>query len=272
MVYARFSDTDILFYDQAPVYSNESNYVKRSIASWFYYVLFHERFVRISPVLGNPEEKQALPRSYYVPFIARSEVDPEKRQYFKNGNINIMMVGKFHHRRKNHLLLLEAIDELVDEYDIRVTLVGVLNDSTDPYYREILETIDTLGLHDTVTVKINMDYHDVQTEYRRHDLYVLPSENEPAAVSHLEAMSHGLSVICSTTCGTRCYVHEEENGFVFSSGNKAELVEAIQRIIFSRERVRQFGRRSLELVQENYSPERYYEHLHYISHDEFDSI
>ena len=44
-------------------------------------------------------------------------------------------------------------------------------------------------------ILINNKPKNVQEIYKKHDLFVLPSVNEPASVSNLEAMSHGLAVI-----------------------------------------------------------------------------
>ena len=65
---------------------------------------------------------------------------------------------------------------------------------------------------------------------RRTTSSFLPSSDEPAAVSHLEAMSHSLPVICSDSNGTRCYIRQGENGYVFRTGDALESARAAWRV------------------------------------------
>ena len=87
-----------------------------------------------------------------------------------------------------------------------------------------------------------------QRSSHSHDLFVLASRDEPAAVSHLEAMAHSLPVVCSDANGTSCYVRHGENGFIFRSGDIDDLTACIERVIKDREHLLEMGRRSYELV------------------------
>jgi glycosyltransferase involved in cell wall biosynthesis len=267
--YARILDIDIIFYDQSPLYGDKVRYHKRKIAAYIYYFLNREPFVRITPVLGDEGCDIARPRSYYVPFVAPTWLSPDERSYLEDGYVDIVMIGKLHQERKNHLMLLDVIDELEATYRLRLTIIGSLVDDSHPYYQRLLAYVDDHGLTETVTIKQNLSYHDVQQEYRCHDLYVLPSRDEPAAVSHLEAMNAGLPVICSDSNGTRHYIEKEKNGYLFSCGNRDDLARNVERIVASEERVRSFGRRSLELAQTEYSPEKFYDRLSDIVSDNF---
>ena len=68
-----------------------------------------------------------------------------------------------------------------------------------------------------------------------------PAENEPAAVSHLEAMSHSLPAICSDSNGTQCYIRPGENGYIFKTDDLEDLVECMERIISDREQPKADG-------------------------------
>ena len=101
----------------------------------------------------------------------------------------------------------------------------------------------------------------MQREYALHDLFVLPSREEPASVSLLEAMAHSLPVICSDSNGTQCYIRPGENGYVFGTDDLDGLVAAMERITEDRERLKAMGRRSYELVVSEHAPSRYVEAL-----------
>lgn len=269
IIYTKLLGIELVFYDQAPVYDDNPFYIKRWFATLLYYFANGERFVRYTPVLGNPKERVAIPRSYYIPFVAPSGVTADQRSYFRDSCVNILMVGKLHSRRKNHIKLLKSIAGVADKYDIRITLIGSLRDQNDRYYAKIRSTIIDEGLEEIVVIKRNLSYEAVQAEYRRHDLYVLPSEREPAAVSHLEAMSNGLPIICSETNGTSHYIQEGENGFLIDPSDETNLTETIERLVSSREMIRSFGRTSCHLAQTHYSTDRFYDRFSWMIQENF---
>jgi glycosyltransferase involved in cell wall biosynthesis len=258
VLYARAMGLDLMFYDQRPVHGDETVYWKRKILAVWHFVLFWKPFVRISPVLGDESAPLARSRSYYVPFVAPTWRSPENRSYFDGGSINVIMIGKLYSERKNHLLLLKTINQLCEEYDLTLTIVGALDSEKNSHYQRILDYIDAHDIDDIVTIKQNIPYECVQEEYRCHDVYVLPSRNEPAAVSHLEAMTQGLAVICSNSNGTRQYVHEGANGYLFSCDSESDLLNTLEQVISSRKTIHSFGQESLRLARTEYSPENFY--------------
>ena len=126
---------------------------------------------------------------------------------------------------------------------------------------ELKEFRASLGLTDKVCFKTNMSFLDVQREYAMHDLFVLPSRDEPAAVSPLEAMAHSLPVICSDSNGTQCYIRPDENGYVFRTDDVDDLEECMERVISDRDTLVEMGARGYELVVSEHSPDRYVERL-----------
>jgi glycosyltransferase involved in cell wall biosynthesis len=193
---------------------------------------------------------------HYIPFI----VDPNqlheinRDDYFRNGHVNIISVGQFHLERKKHILLIDAVRELLPKYDIRLTLVGHLKCENSPNYQQIKNYIYSNDLDEKINIMTNLVYSRLQKEYTNHDLYVLPSENEPAAMSHLEAMSHGLPVICSDSNGTDNYISEGINGYVFQSNNLDDLTEKIEAIISDRSALIDMGCQSQMIVKQNHLP------------------
>lgn len=269
ILYAKVLNVDLVFYDQAPVYGDESDYRKRKLATAVYYVFHREHLVRYSPVLGNPNEDEAIPRSYYIPFVAPTPLSPPDREYFNGGCINVMMVGKLHQERKNHLLLLRVVDKLREEFEFTVTLVGALRDRRDPHFQTIRSFIDDRGMETNVDIRENITYRAVREAYTNHDVFVLPSEDEPAAVSHLEAMSEGLAIVCSETNGTSCYVADGKNGFLFDCQSPTDLEAKLETLCESRDRIRQFGQHSREVATTEYSPEAFYERLSHIIEEHY---
>ena len=69
---------------------------------------------------------------------------------------------------------------------------------------------------------------------------MLPSVNEPASVSNLEAMSHGLAVITTDSNQTSCYTEPGENGYVIKS-NDLEDLKKLEILINDKTKLKKFG-------------------------------
>lgn len=88
---------------------------------------------------------------------------------------------------------------------------------------------------------------------------VLPSEwYENAPISVLESMALGTPVIGADVGGIPEMVREGETGWLFPSGNVDALADTLTAVATSSdERVEQMGRRGRQLVEQEFSPERY---------------
>ena len=252
----RIAGAKMVFYSQNPMHRQigRRKAIVNSLTTWA------AGAKHITPVLGLPERhRQAFGALWYVPFVMESQTPPQDKEWFRCGAVNIMTVGKFY-RRKNHALFLGAVARLAESHDVRATIVGEC--TTDENRRELARVRElhaAMDMGDRVRIKTNLSYHEVQREYAAHDLFVLPSSDEPAAVSHLEAMSHSLPVICSDSNGTRCYIRHGENGYVFRTGDVQDLQERMENIIADRDRLVEMGERSHALVLSEHSPAKYVE-------------
>ena len=253
---ARLMGRTVIFYSQTPMYRRLTWWRRlvRSIPAWT------ARAKWITPVLGFPDEfPPAFGALRYVPFVMEPQTAPTQSHWFRDGAINVLCIGKFE-ERKNHRMFLHAIDALSKRYPVNATVIGECTTSTQERELKSLQQLhSSLGLCGRVNFKTNLSYWDVQAEYPKHELFVLPSRDEPAAVSHLEAMSHSLPVICSDSNGTQCYIRPGENGYIFKTDDLDDLVKCMERIISDRERLKQMGVRSYELVISEHSPARYVE-------------
>ena len=258
IVVGKMVGANVIFYSQTPMH--------RLTAWWKVFIRSFPAWVArarwITPLLGSPDRHPpAFGVLRYVPFVMKPQTAPDEKQWFRDDVINILSIGKFE-ERKNHHLILEAVSSLSERHPVRATIIGeCTTEGQRQNLAELEEFRNSTGLKDSVCFKFNLSYWDVQREYAKHDLFVLPSRDEPAAVSPLEAMAHSLPVVCSDSNGTQCYIRQGENGYVFSTDDIDDLKDCIERIISDRSRLVEMGARSYELVVSEHSPARYVETL-----------
>ena len=113
------------------------------------------------------------------------------------------------------------------------------------------------NLQERVTLLQNLNRRQVGGEYKKADLFVIPSTLESASISQLEAMAYSLPVICGDKNGTACYVENGKNGWQFKDNNKGALKDAVVKIISDTENMKSMGKKSYEFICEKYQIETY---------------
>ncbi len=225
------------------------------------YLFFLKNILRVKGIITPLENILAEkdPFFIYVPFAI--EAPDFAKEHFRSGRINILSIGKFV-RRKDQLLLLEVVNELKNSYNLSLTLIGEEREAD--LFQEIKDYIKNNNLEKIVDIRTNLPYKETLAAYKDFDLFVLPSHSEPAAYSPLEAMANKLPVVVSDTCGTKCYIKEGENGYIFKSRDKEDLKNKIELIIKDRENLIKLGERSFVLAKQKYSLEFFSEKLNKI--------
>lgn len=218
--------------------------------------------MRMTPVMGVKKPGMSIGENdYFVPFVVEPRKAPRERTYFADDTIHILCIGKYE-PRKHHLMLLEAVEKLLDgrKNGIRVTLVG---EATMPFQKEycarVRQYVAEHHLEDIVTVKTNVPRSEMETEYLTADLYVIPSTFEMASVSQLEAMSYSLPVICSDTNGTACYVEDGVTGYLFRDCDGEDLLRKLSMMVYDRDGIKRMGKAGYQTLAEKYNFERYYD-------------
>ena len=251
---AKLIGAKLILYTQTPKHQQVSRR-KRLIFSLMMRTTGAEWY---TPILGRPDQHAAVNETLrYLPFVAEPATSPSSKRWFRDDTVNILSIGKFQ-RRKRHDLFVDAIAAVAGRHAVRALIVG---ECTSDEHRQVIQDVTRqrarLGLEETVEVRTNLPFGEVQRLYAAHDLFVLPSQGEPAAVSPLEAMAHSLPVICSDTNGTACYIQPGRNGFVFRSGDARHLAACIAEAVQDRDRLKQLGAGSYRQVLEEHPPDQY---------------
>jgi len=262
---------DGILQEQHPKYKKEINSIKLIIDK-IYELIFGKSLIKITPIKGNEEIGKTTGNVYYIPFAVDSvKYEPfGQKTYFEDGHVNIISVGRFSSKRKNIMGLLQSINKVSDKYDVRLTLVGLLDDEDNRHYQKLLNYIRENDLNKVVRIKTNMDYQELQEEYKKHDLSVLPAFNEPYGMAGLESMAAGLPLICSNQAGVSSSVEHGHNGYLFTEGSNQDLTKKIELAVQDRDNLIKMSKHAVEVIKRDHLPETYCDRLEKIIKSEFE--
>jgi len=217
---------------------NETNpfksFLRKTFLNWVYSFIDFALFVgkrnyEYYKKFGIDETKLVYaPHVVNNKFFERANLDilPSKNNYRIELNIPIssivfLFAGKLEPTKDPQLLLDSYISAGLNNSHLVIVGNGILEQRLKNKFK---------AYH-------NIHFIDFQNQskmpyiYSMADVFVLPSKGETWGLTVNEAMANGLAIIVSNKCGCAPdLVKENENGYVFNSGNKEDLTEAIKSI------------------------------------------
>lgn len=173
----------------------------------------------------------------------------------QNDGLRIITVARYT-QQKNVLTYMKAV-HMVKEMGLKVHFDWYGDKKHNAAYyatvekeHRLLDITDYLTLHDP--------NQKIEEEYRKSDIFCLPSlfEGYPNVVA--EAMSCGLPVICSNVYENPYIVEEGVNGFLFNPEKAEDIANTVRQIIsLSPEERKQMGKRNRQLCLERNTEEAF---------------
>lgn len=152
---------------------------------------------------------------------------------------------------KGVLTAVEAMHRLSNGsggHEVSLTIVG--GSITPDYVAAVKRQVCHLGLTGRVDFMGKVARDALQPVYAAHDILLFTSTwEEPFAITPLEAMASGLTVVSTTTGGTPELIAHGQNGLTFAAGNAVECAERVRHLLGAadaNERIRRAGRRTIE--------------------------
>lgn len=161
---------------------------------------------------GAPMEKtSALAPFHRIDDFDEIRSDASIAEELLDGRTNVLFVGRIA-PNKGHKHLLNVVKEYTELYDrnIRLILVGNLDENLNAYYEELLKMTGDSGLEDIVCLKKNVNFRALHTYYSCSHVFLLMSEHEGFCVPVLEAQYHNLPIIALDRCAVKWTLGEEQ--------------------------------------------------------------
>lgn len=215
--------------------------------------------LRFSPTrLTRSTEHNPATNAFYVPF-ATNFAASEHKSYAPDGIVRLLMVAKFISKRKNHRLLIEALAALDPVLSWHLTLVGSGAEDAPTYFASLEQAIAAHNLSDRVHIHNNVSFSAMANYYQQADVFVLPSANEPFAISPLEAMNYQLPVIITDTNGATHCIEPDVTGHIVPTGDVTALANSLETLISDPTKIAAMGQAAYAYHQKNHTPDAFYE-------------
>jgi glycosyltransferase involved in cell wall biosynthesis len=150
--------------------------------------------------------------------------------------------------RKNVGALLEAMALLPPPSVLRVVGTGPERERLERRARE-------LGLEGRVAFLGHVAFDLLAAEYRRADVFCLPSRQEGFGIVFLEAMAAGLPIVAARAAAVPDVVSDGENGVLVSPDSPAELAVVLGRLLSDADERRRLGEAGRRTVTRFDAPE-----------------
>ena len=174
------------------------------------------------------------------------------RDAAERDRVHIVTIGSLNNQRKRLPWVTRAVIHKGLQDDVLLTYIG-LGDETSPQHQEIRAVEDAYGL-ERATILLNLPHSEVMALLPSFDLFAFPARNEPFGAVVPEAMSAGLPVICSTSCGSRVYVEHGLSGLVFETASFESFATSLEQLVQDETGRSKMSRAAFSRVAEELNP------------------
>lgn len=220
--------------------------VHRLLERWLISSLADLRFCVSPRILDIRRERDGVPESK-LRLTVNGTVTPSHDTSRTSKEVPVIgAVGRFI-PAKNYAGLLEAVAQLHSRgYRLRLCIVG-----HGPEAERVQGIARELGLE--AIVEFPGMVSDMDSWYRKFDLFVSSSIREGLPVAMLEAMAYGLPVVATDVGACAEAVRHEEGGLIVPPGDPAVLADALASLLDNVARRDAFGRNARRRVEQHYS-------------------
>ncbi|EKQ56945.1 MULTISPECIES: glycosyltransferase [unclassified Clostridium] len=161
-------------------------------------------------------------------------IDIEKFNLPKNNHltINIVCIARIHIEKKGQDLLIRAVKDIAEKYNIIVYFAGDASVQQKEDLNYLKGLCEQLNLRERVKFLGNVE--NIPELLRSMDILILPSRYEGFGLVIIEGMASKTRVIASNIDGPKNII-TKDSGYLFKSGDYRDLQEKIEECIISGE-------------------------------------
>ncbi|GFI00786.1 glycosyltransferase family 4 protein [uncultured Phocaeicola sp.] len=249
----------IIFHFHAAGISEELPKYRKPL-QWIIYRILRNPDFSITSSTFNPKDGEYLhsKETAIIP-LGIDDLNPQwkKKEYMKDGLLNILFVGLMN-STKGEKILLDAVGEIVSKgYAIHLHLAGKF--LSDTYQAFFFEEIKRMRLEGNIT------YHGVVSGERKErlflssDVFCFPSffSSESFGVVLLEAMMYQLPIITTNWRGLRSVVEEGKNGVMVDIKSVSQVVDKLEYFCLNPDKLAFMGKNARLIYEGKYTIDRY---------------
>lgn len=150
----------------------------------------------------------------------------ERLKESRNNSANILCVGNIR-RNKGQIYLLQAMKYI--KYNFKIVFAGLIKEND--YMEQLKEYCVKNSMSDKVGFTGYVDKKKLSEEYKKADIFVLPTLKEGFGMTVLEAMSYGLPVVVSNIGAVSEIIENRVNGLLIEPEKPESLSKAINEIL-----------------------------------------
>jgi colanic acid/amylovoran biosynthesis glycosyltransferase len=201
--------------------------------------------------------------------IDLENISHNPRKYNKSNILKILIAGSFR-EKKGIPLALNAIAQLHNRNNIRVTIVGDASNDVESQAekKRILDTISSQKLEDIVDLKGFLSHTMLNEIAADHHIFLSPSIHAKngdceggAPVSIIEMAASGMLVVSSTHCDIPGVIKHGESGFLAQEDDLDDLVSQLETAITSTERWLEMQNRARKHIETHFDARKQAEKL-----------
>lgn len=205
-----------------------------------------------------------VPNTLYIPMIFEPLISEKEIAHFRKHNgIKIITVGKMQ-QRKNLKELIQSLYR-INFFENTANKLIMISECISKENRSILKDVEEVigqgKFQSQIDLKLNAAHDEVFKLLKSSDLFVMPSHNEPAGTSMVEAMACGLPVICSSSNGAKCYINSGKNGYVFKYTEDFHDLDEKLKMVLQKDKLHAFALESLKIIEQSHNIRNFYDKI-----------
>ena len=145
---------------------------------------------------------------------------------------------------------IKCLEERGFDYIFQIAGEGECRDMIMDYVRHhhLERKVELLG---------RLPKSEMQTFWKRQDIFINISEYEGTSLSMLEAMSCGCVPVVTDVSGAKEFITHGENGYICDIGDLKMMAQYVASLDNERKKLASFGRKCQIIIKERCNPEEY---------------